>query len=196
MNKITKAMAAAAVAALIGYGGWVTTSANAATNDEIATYLTNAVAEQLGIPADDSLRRLILDAMANNLIDPTVTDAAGLSVDGLSTLNPEELAALLNSNLTQQLGAIEQALLDLGVTTEPEVPGVTPEEDDDLYESDDVYEEDVDVYEEDVDTYEEDEETSDDEDLYEEELDEDEIEEDELNDEEEVDELEEEEYED
>ncbi|MDP4585952.1 MAG: hypothetical protein NWS64_01480, partial [Microbacteriaceae bacterium] len=150
MNKLTRAMAVTTVAALIGFGGWATTSANAATNEEIANYLAEAVATQLGIPTSDTLRQLIIDAMANNLIDPTVTDAAGMSVDGVSTLTPEEMAALLNSNLTQQLSAIEQALLDLGVTTEPEVPGVTPEEDDDAYEEDDdAYEEDDDAYEED-----------------------------------------------
>ena len=150
MNRLTKAMAVATAAALIGFGGWATTSANAATDDEIATYLSEAVAAQLGIANSDTLRQLIMDAMDNNLIDPTVTEAAGLSVDGVSTLTPEELAALLDANLTQQLSAIEQALLDLGVTTEPEVPGVTPEEDDDAYEEDDdAYEEDDDVYEED-----------------------------------------------
>lgn len=188
MNRMTKAMAVATAAALIGFGGWATTSANAATDDEIATYLSEAVAAQLGIPNSDTLRQLIMDAMDNNLIDPTVTEAAGLSVDGVSTLTPEELAALLDANLTQQLSAIEQALLDLGVTTEPEVPGVTPEEDDDAYEEDDdVYEQDDDVYEEDDDAYEEGEAEDELEDELEEE-DEDELEEeDEVDYEEEVD---------
>ncbi len=116
MNKITKSMAVATAAAIIGFGGWATTSANAATDDEIANYLAEAVAAQLGIENSDSLRELIADAMANNLLDPSVTDAAGNTVDGVSTLTAEELAALLDSNLTQQLSTIEQQLLDLGFT--------------------------------------------------------------------------------
>ena len=193
MNKITKAMAVATAAALIGFGGWATTSANAATDDEIATYLAEAVAAQLGIPNSDTLRQLIMDAMDNNLIAPTVTEAAGLSVDGMSTLTPEELSALLDANLTQQLSAIEQALLDLGVTTEPEVPGVTPEDDDAYEEDDDAYEEDDDAYEEDDDAYEEDD------DAYEEDEDEEELEDeldDELEDDEDSDDLDEDEVDD
>jgi len=116
MNKMTKAMAVATAATLIGFGGWATTSANAATNDEIANYLAEAVAAQLGIPTSDTLRQLIADAMANNLLDSTVTGAAGNTVDGVSSLTAEEFAALLDSNLTQQLSAIEQQLLDLGFT--------------------------------------------------------------------------------
>lgn len=156
MNKLTKAMAVATAVALIGFGGWATTSANAATDDEIANYLAEAVAAQLGIANSDDLRELIADAMANNLIDPAVTDAAGMSVDGVSSLTPEELAALLDSNLTQQLSAIEQALLDLGIT--PDDDDDAFEEDDDAYEDDDedAYEEDDDAYEEDDDAYEED----------------------------------------
>jgi hypothetical protein len=45
-----------------------------------------------------------------------VTGAAGNTVDGVSSLTAEEFAALLDSNLTQQLSAIEQQLLDLGFT--------------------------------------------------------------------------------
>jgi hypothetical protein len=116
MNKLTKSMAVATAAVLIGFGGWATTSANAATDDEIADYLAEAVAAQLGIENSDALRELIADAMANNLLDPSVTDAAGNTVDGVSTLTAEELAALLDSNLTQQLSTIEQQLLDLGFT--------------------------------------------------------------------------------
>jgi hypothetical protein len=116
MNKLTKAMAVATAATLIGFGGWATTSANAATNDEIANYLAEAVAAQLGIANSDDLRELIADAMANNLLNPAVTDAAGNSVDGVSALTADELAALLDSNLTQQLSAIEQQLIDLGIT--------------------------------------------------------------------------------
>jgi len=116
MNKLTKSMAVATAAVLIGFGGWATTSANAATDDEIADYLAEAVAAQLGIANSDALRELIADAMANNLLDPSVTDAAGNTVDGVSTLTSEELAALLDSNLTQQLSTIEQQLLDLGFT--------------------------------------------------------------------------------
>jgi hypothetical protein len=160
MNKWTKAMAVATAAALIGFGGWATTSANAATDDEIATYLAEAVATQLGIPNSDALRQLIADAMANNLIDPTVTDAAGMSVDGMSTLTPEELAALLDSNLTQQLSAIEQALLDLGVTNDPEVPDVTPK--DEAYEDEDeAYEDEDEAYEDEDEAYEEEDESDD-----------------------------------
>ena len=130
MNKITKSMAVATAAAIIGFGGWATTSANAATDDEIANYLAEAVAAQLGIPNSDALRELIADAMANNLLDPSVTDAAGNTVDGVSTLTAEELAALLDSNLTQQLSTIEQQLLDLGFTDDDDDDDEDEAEDD------------------------------------------------------------------
>ncbi len=130
MNKITKSMAVATAAAIIGFGGWATTSANAATDDEIANYLAEAVAAQLGIANSDSLRELIADAMANNLLDPSVTDAAGNTVDGVSTLTAEELAALLDSNLTQQLSTIEQQLLDLGFTDDDDDDDEDEAEDD------------------------------------------------------------------
>jgi len=131
MNKLTKAMALATAATLIGFGGWASTSANAATNDEIANYLAEAVAAQLGIPTSDTLRQLIADAMANNLLDPTVTDAAGNTVDGVPSLTAEEFAALLDSNLTQQLSAIEQQLLDLGFTDDDDVADEAEDDADD-----------------------------------------------------------------
>jgi hypothetical protein len=122
MNKWSKVVSATAAAALIGFGGFAVTSANAATDDQIASYLTDAVAAQLGLSSTDALHQIIVDAMANNLIDPSVTAAAGATVDGVSTLTPEELAALLDSNLTQQLGTIEQNLIDLGVNPDPKQP--------------------------------------------------------------------------
>ncbi len=126
MNRMMKGIAAAAATVVLGFGGLTaTTAANAATNDQIATYLTDAVAAQLGLTSTDSLHQLIVDAMANNLIDPTVTDAANAAVDGTSTLTAAELAALLDANLTQQLGTIEQTLIDLGVTPTPP-PTVEP----------------------------------------------------------------------
>ena len=170
MNKWSKGIAMVAAAAVIGFGGFTATTANAATDEQIATYLTDAVAAQLGLTTTDALRQLIADAMANNLIDPTVTDAAGASVDGLSTLTPEELAALLDANLTQQLGTIEQTLIDLGVYPDPNTPVDPPvvvnEDDDDAYEEDEAYEDDDEAYEDedDDDAYEDDEVELDDED--------------------------------
>lgn len=144
MKKLSKGIAMAAAAAVIGFGGFTATTANAATNDQVATFLTDAVATQLGLTTSDTLRQLIVDAMENNLIDPAVTDAAGASVDGLSTMTPEELAALLDANLTQQLVTIEQTLIDLGVYPDPNTPVDPPvvvnEDDDDVYEDDDAYE--------------------------------------------------------
>jgi hypothetical protein len=170
MNKWSKGIAMGAAAAVIGFGGFTATTANAATDEQVATFLTDAVAAQLGLTTTDSLRQLIADAMANNLIDPSVTDAAGASVDGLSALTPEELAALLDANLTQQLATLEQSLIDLGVNPDPNTPVDPPvvvEDDDDAYEEDDdAYEEDDDAYEDDDedDAYEDDEDDEDDED--------------------------------
>lgn len=144
MNKWSKVLALTTAAAVIGLGGFTATTANAATDEQIATYLTDAVATQLGLTSTDALRQLIVDAMANNLIDPALTSAAGASVDGLSTLTPEELAALLDANLTQQLGTIEQTLIDIGVNPDPNAPVDPPvvvEDDDHAYEDDDAYEE-------------------------------------------------------
>ena len=144
MNKLMKGIAAGIAAVTLGFGGL--TAANAATNDQIATYLTDAVATQLGLTSTDTLHQLIVDAMANNLIDPAVTDAASAAVDGTSTMTPEEMALLLDGNLPQQLGTIEQTLIDLGVMPDPnapvveppvvEPPVVTTDDDDDAYEDD------------------------------------------------------------
>ncbi len=168
MNKITKSMAVATAAVLIGFGGWATTSANAATDDEIADYLAEAVAAQLGIENSDALRELIADAMANNLLDPSVTDAAGNTVDGVSTLTAEELAALLDSNLTQQLSAIEQQLLDLGITNDDDDEDdedEAEEDDDEAEEDDDDAEDEAEDDADDVEDEDEDDEDEDDEDV-------------------------------
>jgi hypothetical protein len=181
MNKWSKGIAMTAAAAVIGFGGFTATTANAATDEQVATFLTDAVATQLGLTSTDSLRQLIVDAMANNLIDPALTGAAGASVDGLSTLTPEELAALLDANLTTQLATIEQTLIDLGVNPDPSTPVDPPvviEEDDD-----DAYEEDDDAYEEDDDAYEDD----DEDDAYEDDADDEEDSDDESDDEEDSD---------
>ena len=151
MNKLTKAMAIATAAALIGFGGWATTSANAATTDEIANYLAEAVAAQLGIANSDTLRQLIADAMANNLLAPAVTDAAGNSVDGVSSLTAEELAALLDSNLTQQLSAIEQQLLELGFTDDDAADEAEDDADDAADEAEDDADDAADEAEDDAD---------------------------------------------
>lgn len=151
MNKWSKGIAMGAAAAVIGFGGFTATTANAATDDEIATYLTDAVAIQLGLTSTDALHQLIVDAMANNLIDPALTGAAGASVDGLSTLTPEELAALLDANLTQQVSTIEQTLIDLGVYSDPDSSEAVEDDDDEAYvdDDDDAYEDDDDAYEDD-----------------------------------------------
>lgn len=160
MKNLSKGIAMAAAAAVIGFGGFTATTANAATNDQVATFLTDAVATQLGLTTTDTLRQLIVDAMANNLIDSTLTDAAGASVDGLSTLTPEELAALLDANLTTQLSTIEQTLIDLGVNPDPNATDDSPA----VIEDDDAYEEDDDAYEsdDDDDAYEDESDDSDD----------------------------------
>lgn len=122
MNRIQKAVALVAASAVIGFGGFVSTTATAATNDEVADYLTSAVATQLGMTDTTSLRTIVIEAMNNGLIQQSVTDAAAAAVDGTSTLTADEIAALLDANLTQQIGAIEQQLIDLGVLPDPNVP--------------------------------------------------------------------------
>ena len=129
MNRFQKALAVAAAASVIGFGGFVSTSANAATNDEIANYLTSAVATQLGLTDSTTLHTIVVEAMNNGLLQTSVTDAAAAAVDGTSTLTADELAALLDANLTQQLGTLEQQLIDLGVLPDPNVtvdPPVDP----------------------------------------------------------------------
>ncbi len=122
MNRIQKAVALVAASAVIGFGGFVSTTATAATNDEVADYLTSAVATQLGMTDTASLRIIVIEAMNNGLIQQSVTDAAAAAVDGTSTLTADEIAALLDANLTQQIGAIEQQLIDLGMLPDPNVP--------------------------------------------------------------------------
>lgn len=122
MNRFQKALAVVVAASVIGFGGFVSTSANAATNDEIANYLTSAVATQLSLTDSTTLHTIVVEAMNNGLLQASVTDAAAAAVDGTSTLTADELAALLDANLTQQLGTIEQQLIDLGVLPDPNVP--------------------------------------------------------------------------
>ena len=122
MNRFQKAIAVATASAVIGFGGFVSTTATAATNDEVANYLTSAVATQLGLTDSTTLHTIVVEAMNNGLIQQSVTEAAAAAVDGTGTLTPEELAALLDTNLTQQLGTIEQQLIDLGVLPDPNVP--------------------------------------------------------------------------
>ena len=137
MNRFQKAIAVVSASAIIGFGGFVSTTATAATNDEVANYLTSAVATQLGLTDTTTLHTIVVEAMNNGLLQASVTDAAAAVVDGTSTLTPEELAALLDVNLTQQLGTIEQQLIDLGVLPDPNVPvdptdpPVDPDADDD-----------------------------------------------------------------
>ncbi|MFM6968683.1 MAG: hypothetical protein ACKOWN_07175 [Microbacteriaceae bacterium] len=122
MNRFQKAIAVVAAASVIGFGGFVSTSANAATNDEIANYLTSAVATQLGLTDSTTLHTIVVEAMNNGLLQASVTDAAAAAVDGTSSLTADELAALLDANLTQQLSTLEQQLIDLGVLPDPNVP--------------------------------------------------------------------------
>lgn len=122
MNKFQKMIAVAAATAVIGVGGFVSTTANAATNDQVADYLTTAVATQLGLADSTSLHTIVVEAMNNGLLQTAVTDAAAAAVDGTSTLTADEMAALLDANLTQQLGTITQQLVDLGVIPDPNAP--------------------------------------------------------------------------
>lgn len=122
MNRFQKALAVATATAVIGFGGFVSTTAMAATNDEVADYLTSAVATQLGLTDTTSLRTIVIEAMNNGLLNASVTDAATAAVDGTGTMTAEELAALLDTNLTQQIGTLEQQLIDLGVLPDPDVP--------------------------------------------------------------------------
>jgi hypothetical protein len=143
MNRFQKAIAVVSAAAVIGFGGFVSTTATAATNDQVADYLTSAVATQLGLTDTTTLHTIVVEAMNNGLLQASVTDAAAAAVDGTSTLTPEELAALLDTNLTQQLGTIEQQLVDLGVlpgpTPTPTDPGTVDDDDDsDLDDADDI----------------------------------------------------------
>ena len=155
MNRIQKAIAVTTAAVVIGFGGFVSTSANAATNDQVADYLTSAVATQLGLTDTTMLHTVIVEAMNNGLIQQNVTDAAAAVVDGTSTLTPDELAALLDANLTQQLGTIEQQLTDLGVLptpTDPPVdPGTVDDDSDDIDDDSDDVSENEDADDDDVD---------------------------------------------
>jgi hypothetical protein len=171
MNRVQKALAIVAAASVIGFGGFVSTSANAATTDEITNYLTSAVATQLGLTDSTTLRTVVLEAINNGLIQASVTDAAAAAVDGTGTLTPEELAALFDANLTQQLGTIEQQLIDLGVLPDPNVttppvdPTVDPGYVDDDDEFDDADEADDDSYEDSDDDLDDDSDEADDDDL-------------------------------
>ena len=160
MNRFQKAIAVVSASAIIGFGGFVSTTATAATNDQVADYLTSAVATQLGLTDSTTLHTIVVEAMNNGLLQASVTEAAAAAVDGTSTLTADELAALLDANLTQQLGTIEQQLIDLGVlpgpTPTPTDPGTVDDDgdsdidDSDVDESDDI-DDDSDDVSEDVD---------------------------------------------
>lgn len=81
MNKFQKMIAVAGATAVIGVGGFVSTTAQAATNDQITDYLTSSVATQLGLTDSTTLRQIIADAIANGLIDQSVLDSAANAID-------------------------------------------------------------------------------------------------------------------
>lgn len=119
MNTFTKGLAVVSVIALGSFG--FAQNASAATVEEVQTYLSTAVAEQLGLTDTAYIDGLIADALANDLIDPALTIAASDVIDGVSTLTPEEIALLLDANLTTQIDVI-QAELDALVVVDPTTP--------------------------------------------------------------------------
>ncbi|PTW90437.1 hypothetical protein C8A06_0125 [Microbacteriaceae bacterium MWH-Ta3] len=105
MNSFTKGLA---IASVISLGSWgFATSAQAATTEQVQSYLVDAVAAQLGLTDTTLVSDLITEALANNLIAPELTGAVSDVVDGVSTVTPEELAVLLNANLISQLDALQ-----------------------------------------------------------------------------------------
>lgn len=139
MNSFTKGLA---IASVISLGSWgFATSAQAATTEQVQSYLVDAVAAQLGLTDTTLVSDLITEALANNLIAPELTGAVSDVVDGVSTVTPEELAVLLNANLISQLDALQAQVdaLQPGTTdpgtTDPGTsdPGtVTVDDDDDV----------------------------------------------------------------
>ena len=126
MNSFTKGLA---IASVISLGSWgFATSAHAATTEQVQSYLVDAVAAQLGLTETTLVSNLITEALANNLIAPELTGAVSDVVDGISTVTPEELAALLDANLISQLDALQAQVdaLQPG-TTDPGTtdPGTT-----------------------------------------------------------------------
>ncbi len=138
MNSFTKGLA---IASVISLGSWgFATSAQAATTEQVQSYLVDAVAAQLGLTDTTLVSNLITEALANNLIAPELTGAVSDVVDGVSTVTPEELAVLLNANLISQLDALQAQVdaLQPGTTdpgtTDPGTSGpgtVTVDDDDD-----------------------------------------------------------------
>ena len=137
MNSFTKGLA---IASVISLGSWgFATSAQAATTEQVQSYLVDAVAAQLGLTDTTLVSDLITEALANNLIAPELTGAVSDVVDGVSTVTPEELAVLLNANLISQLDALQAQVdaLQPGTTdpgtTDPGTsdPGTVTVDDDD-----------------------------------------------------------------
>jgi CRISPR/Cas system endoribonuclease Cas6 (RAMP superfamily) len=64
MNRFQKAIAVVSAAAVIGFGGFVSTTATAATNDQVADYLTSAVATQLGLTDTTTLHTIVVEAVS------------------------------------------------------------------------------------------------------------------------------------
>lgn len=142
MNSFTKGLAIASVISLSTWG--FATSAQAATTEQVQSYLVDAVAAQLGLTDTTLVSDLITEALANNLIAPELTGAVSDVVDGVSTVTPEELAALLDANLISQLDALQAQVdalqpgtTDPGTTdpgtTDPGTtdPGTATDDDDD-----------------------------------------------------------------
>jgi hypothetical protein len=100
------AAAAAVVMAMVGLGA---TSAQAATEDDVASWITTTALDRLGVEVQDSsladaLNSAIHDAVAAGLISVEVQDTAQADVDNPDAVTDDEADDVLSDELEDQTG--------------------------------------------------------------------------------------------
>ena len=100
------AVVAAVVVGMVGFGS---ASAQATTEDNAATWITNAALSELGVEVEDpdltdALTNAVQDAADAGLISDTVDDLAEQAADDPESVDSEETGDALDNELKDQTG--------------------------------------------------------------------------------------------
>lgn len=107
---------AVALAVIVGTVGVGAVSAQAATVDDVASWITDAALERLGVDVEDpaladALKGAVQDAMDSGLITATVEDLAQSATDDPDSVSDEEIDDALDGELEEQSGVWQDIAL-------------------------------------------------------------------------------------
>lgn len=107
------AIAVAVIAGTVGIGA---TSAQAATADDVASWITDAALERLGVEVQDpalaeALKAAVQSAVDSGLISTTVDDVAQSAVDDPDAVSDETVDEALGGGLDEQTGVWQDIAL-------------------------------------------------------------------------------------